>query len=57
MSEPRTSTSTNLTVDDQKQYDVMGFLVFRKLFSSSEMVDIDAAFTRVMERAGGRDRT
>ncbi len=60
MSEPRTSTSTNLTVDNQKQYDVMGFLVFRKLFSSSEMVDIEAAFTRVMEKAAaetGHDNT
>ena len=45
----RTVESTAvLTPEDKRKFDMMGFHVFRQLFSPSEMAELEAAFMRVM---------
>ena len=45
----RTVESTPVvTPEDKRKFDMMGFHVFRQLFSPSEMAELEAAFMRVM---------
>ncbi len=46
--ETATSAGYLLSKEEHQHFDSMGFLVFRQLFSPSEMAEIDAAFMRVI---------
>ena len=46
--ETASSAGYLLSKEEHQHFDSMGFLVFRQLFSASEMAEIDAAFMRVI---------
>ena len=54
ITESSTRTPFVLSDEDRQRFQTVGFLVFRQLFTASEMTDIEGAFMRVLNKAAAQ---